>query len=216
MSKTIAEIICILDRSGSMNHLVAETITGYNTFIKEQVKEGPGKVTLVLFDDKYEMVYEDIMLHTVPKLTDTVYYSRGWTALRDAIGKTINHVRERHMTERPDKTIVFITTDGMENSSTEFTQEQIRLLVDGCEKDGWIFFFMGAGIDAFAVGTEMGFAAANIAKTDPTPGGTQAAYMAQAAMASSERDDDGDDTSLQELYDASVNDEEDGEEGEED
>ena len=205
MTKSIAEIICILDRSGSMTGLVQETITGYNTFIKEQQDEGPGKVTLVLFDDKYEMVYEDIMLHAVPELTDKVYYSRGWTALRDAIGKTINHVLERHIDDKPDKTIVFITTDGLENASTEFTQEQIRDMVKDCEKEGWIFFFMGAGIDAFSVGTGMGFAAANIASTDPTKGGTRVAYMAMSGAAAAAMDDDEDGPSLQELYDEEEN-----------
>lgn len=207
MTKNITEIVCILDRSGSMTNLVDETITGYNAFIKEQQKEGPGKVTLVLFDDKYDIVYDGIMLHSVPELTDKVYYARGWTALRDAIGKTINHIRERHLldpavSEKPDKTIVFITTDGQENSSMEFTQDQIREMVDGCEKEGWIFFFMGANIDAFTVGVNMGFAAANIGQTKATKDGTQHAYMAMSSAAAAAMDDDYDGPSLQELYDS--------------
>lgn len=201
MAENIAEIICILDRSGSMQNLVGETIAGYNTFIKEQIKEGPGRVTLVLFDDKYDMVYEDTPLAKVPPLTREVYYDRGWTALRDGIGKTINHVRERHLTDKPDKTIVFITTDGLENASTEFTQEQIREMVNECEKEGWIFFFLGAGIDAFSAGTGMGIAGANIASTDPSKKGTAAAYAAASHFTSSARSDDEDDASLQDLYD---------------
>jgi hypothetical protein len=188
-----------------MTHLEQETIMGYNTFIKEQKEEGPGRVTLVLFDDQYDIVYEDIMLHTVPKLTDEVYYARGYTALRDAVGRTIAHVRERHMKDRPNKTIVFITTDGEENASKEYTQDQIREMVDECEEDGWIFFFMGANIDAFDVGMAMGMAAANIATTDPTKGGTQAAYAAMASMsASAMSDDDGSDQSLQDVYNQSL------------
>lgn len=206
MAKNIAEIVCILDRSGSMTPLVDETITGYNAFIKDQQDEGPGKVTLVLFDDLYETVYDGIMLHTVPPLTREVYYERGWTALLDAMGKTINHVKERHLLDpavsvKPDKTIVFITTDGEENWSKEFDYDQIKELVKEQTAEGWTFLFMGAGINAFKVGTMMGIAGANIASTDPSVKGTAAAYMAASQFTASARADDDDDTSLQDLYD---------------
>jgi len=200
MGRNIAEIICILDRSGSMHMLVDETITGYNTFVKEQIKEGPGRVTLVLFDDQYEMVYEDTPLAKVPSLTREVYYERGWTALLDAVGKTVNHVRERHLSDKPDKTIVFITTDGEENWSKEFDYDQIKNLIKECESEGWIFFFMGAGVNAFQIGSMMGIADANIASTDPSKAGTSAAYAAASHFTSSARSDDEDDTSLQDLY----------------
>jgi hypothetical protein len=180
--------------------LVDETITGYNTFVKEQIKEGPGRVTLVLFDDKYEMVYEDTPLAKVPPLTREVYYERGWTALLDAVGKTVNHVRERHLSDKPDKTIVFITTDGEENWSKEFDYDQIKDLIKECESEGWVFFFMGAGINAFQVGSMLGIAQANIASTDPSKKGTAAAYAAASHFTATARSDDEDDASLQDLY----------------
>lgn len=105
MSKIVVEIVCILDRSGSMSRLVEETISGYNKFIKEQQQIGPGRVTLVLFDDQYEMVYEDMALSSVSDLTTEVYYTRGMTRLHDAVGK--NHclcqgtAPERHTRKNP-------------------------------------------------------------------------------------------------------------------
>lgn len=188
---SMAEIVCILDRSGSMSGLVESTIKGYNHFVKEQqeLRAGPGRVTLVLFDDEYEIVYEDVALDKVPDLTGKVYFTRNTTALLDAVGKTISRVKERHLTNRPGKTLFFIITDGRENDSKEYVKEgQVKTMVAECI-DGldWEFFYLGANVDAFFEAGEMGIQSAYAANYAPTRGGTRTAYGTVSAAMSASR-----------------------------
>lgn len=136
-----------------MSGLESDTIGGFNAFIEKQREhEGESIVTAVLFDDKYEILWNGINASKV-KLTDKEYYVRGSTALLDAIGKTILEVGYRlsktNEEEKPGKIIFVITTDGMENASREFTYEKIKELIKHQqEKYSWEFIFLGANIDA--------------------------------------------------------------------
>ena len=146
----MTEIVCILDRSGSMHSLQTEVIGSFNSFVEEQrrlLKDRSNTLTLVLFDDKYEMVYERVPLEFVPKLTSSTYFTRGMTSLFDAIGKTVNSIN-------PDKSkvLVLIQTDGQENSSKEYKSDQVKELIKSKERFGWQFNFVGAGPEAFEQG----------------------------------------------------------------
>ena len=172
------EIIIVLDRSGSMISIKEDTIGGFNTFIETQ-KKLPGKaiLTLVQFDNEYEMVHDAIDIKKVPFLTEETYVPRGSTALLDAMGKTISSTSARLSKKRkkPDQVLFVTITDGEENSSKEFTNEKIRELTKNCtDKDKWQFVYIGANQDAFAVGGNM-----NITTTTnfiATPTGTRAMY----------------------------------------
>lgn len=182
---SVAEIVCILDRSGSMSRVTEETIAGFNKFIGEQRDLGPGRVTLVLFDDEYELVYEDVALTDVQDITPEVYFTRGSTALLDAVGRTISNVRERHMKGKPEQTLFMIVTDGYENDSKEYTEEgQVKTMVKECmEEHDWKFFFLGADVDAFGEAGSMGISQAYAVRTKGDRIGTQHAYAsAWAAM----------------------------------
>lgn len=140
MSNT-TEIICILDRSGSMCGLQQEVINNFNKFLKEQQSiEGDANLTLVLFDDQYEKVYDSLPLKEVPPLTEGTYFTRGMTAMNDAIGKTLNEM------QRHDKAIVLIHTDGAENASKEYTQATVKTLTDKL-KEKWEFIFAAGDLD---------------------------------------------------------------------
>ena len=151
--RNLTEIIFLLDRSGSMAGLEADTIGGFNTFIEKQRQiEGETIVTTVLFDNKYEILWNGIDAHQVT-LTEEEYYVRGMTALLDAVGKTILDVGYRlskiSEKEKPSKVIFVITTDGMENASREFNYEKVKELIKHQqEKYNWEFIFLGANIDA--------------------------------------------------------------------
>lgn len=153
MNKDRIEIIFLLDRSGSMSGLEGDTIGGFNAFVKGQCKmEGETLLTAVLFDDKYEVLWNGISAKNAV-LTDKEYYVRGCTALLDAVGKTILDVGYRLSkageNKKTSKVIFVITTDGMENASREFTYEKVKELINHQqEKYGWEFIFMGANIDA--------------------------------------------------------------------
>lgn len=147
----MVDIVCILDRSGSMRGLANEVIGSFNEFLKEQKKmEGEARLTLVLFDDHYDVVYDKVELNSVPDLTSDLYFARGMTALHDAIGKTITSMKE------VTKAIVLIQTDGEENSSHEYKKDAIKKLVEEKTIAGWEFHFIGANIDAMAEGTSYG------------------------------------------------------------
>ncbi|MCW8884229.1 MAG: VWA domain-containing protein [Motiliproteus sp.] len=153
MAKPI-EIICIFDRSGSMQSIIDEAVAAFNQFVEQQKAEpGKARLTLVSFDNHYELIHQRMKLKDVPPLERTQVEPRGMTALFDAIGRTINSAK-------PDrKTICLIQTDGMENASEEYHGDQIKTLIAEKEAAGWEFVFIGAGIDAMAEGSRAGIAA---------------------------------------------------------
>ena len=154
MKKDLTELVFILDRSGSMAHLVEDPIGGFNSMIDKQKKEeGECLVSLVLFDDRSEVLYDRIPIEKVPVLTDKEYYARGCTALLDAMGGAIHHIGNVHKYAReedvPEKTVFVITTDGLENASRMYSAEKVRQMVSHeQDKYGWEFLFLGANIDA--------------------------------------------------------------------
>lgn len=164
-NNNLTEIVFILDRSGSMSGLETDTIGDYNTMLEKQQKEqGEAVVTTVLFDDQYEMLHDHADIKKICQMTDKQYYARGCTALLDAIGKTINHVGNRHKyapdNEVPEKTMVIITTDGYENASREYALDKVRSMIEHQkEKFGWEFLFLGANIDAVKTAAGFGISA---------------------------------------------------------
>jgi len=159
------QIVCILDRSGSMSSIMTDSIGGFNTFLKQQKElKDEATLTVALFDDKYDLLYDNIDVKKVEELTNKVWFPRGTTALYDAIGKTINAVKATHAKlgdERPSKVLVCIVTDGHENASHEYKLDTIKKLIKECENDDWNFIYLAANQDAFAVGTSFGVSAGN-------------------------------------------------------
>ena len=161
-NKDLCEVVFILDRSGSMSGLEADTIGGFNATLEKQKKE-PGEVywSTVLFDDKHEVVHDRVPIKKIEKLTEREYYVRGCTALLDAVGRAIHHIGNIHKYARPEdvpgKTLFVITTDGMENASREYTYAQVKQMIQRqTEKYGWEFLFLGANMDAVSVAGRMG------------------------------------------------------------
>lgn len=162
MKNTLTELVFILDRSGSMSGLEADTIGGFNSLIEKQKDEsGDALITTVLFDDSIEVLHDRVDLRKVEPMTRKQYYVRGCTALLDAIGSTIEHIGTVHKyareEDRPGKTLFIITTDGMENASHRYDYHKVRMLVERQrEKYGWEFLFLGANIDAISVAAKFG------------------------------------------------------------
>ena len=136
-----------------MAGLESDTIGGFNSLIEKQCRlEGETRLTAVLFDDQYEVLWNGVDANTV-KLSDKEYFVRGCTAFLDAVGKTIldvgNRLSKTSEDQRPSKVIFVITTDGMENASREFTYEKVKQLIKRQQEQySWEFIFMGANIDA--------------------------------------------------------------------
>ena len=162
MAKGLTEIVYILDRSGSMSGLEADTIGGFNSMMEKQKKtEERAYVSTILFDDKTEILHDRVPIQRVEKMTEKQYYVRGCTALLDAVGGAIHHIGNVHKyakkEDRPEKTIFVITTDGMENASRRYSYRQVKRMLE-CEqkKYGWEFLFIGANIDAAAEAERFG------------------------------------------------------------
>ena len=161
------ELVFILDRSGSMSGLESDTIGGFNGMIAQHRSEGGDVlVSTVLFDHENEVIHDRVRIADVPALTSKEYYTRGCTALLDAMGDGIRHIKNVHKYARPEdrpaRTMFIITTDGMENSSTRYTADQVRAMVKKQEKEaGWEFVFLGANIDAVQVAGGLGIRAEN-------------------------------------------------------
>lgn len=180
--KNKTDITIILDRSGSMQSVKTDTIGGFNSFLEEQQKvAGEAALSLVQFDDQYEVVYIDKDINSADKLTDATFQPRGMTALYDAIGQTINAVGQRLANlpeqERPNKVLLVIMTDGFENSSREFNAARIGEMINHQRSlYRWEFMFIGANQDAVLSAQEIGIPAAAALTYMPNAAGTEAAF----------------------------------------
>ena len=182
MNQNLTEIVFILDRSGSMSHLVNDTIGGFNSFVEEQKKQdGEALLTTILFDDQYDVLHSGKDIKTVELLTNKEYFVRGGTALLDAIAKSINEVGARlnntNEEDRPAKVLFVITTDGEENASKEFTRQQVKEMIEHQqEKYGWSFLFMGANMDAVSTAQSYGISGNNSVTYTASSIGTRSIY----------------------------------------
>ena len=181
----ITEMVFILDRSGSMSGLESDTIGGFNGMITKQKKEeGEAFVTTILFDDVTETLHDRIPLTDIRPLTDKDYTVRGCTALLDAIGETVEHIRSIHKYARPEDvpahTICVITTDGMENASRKFNYREVKKLIGQQKECGWEFLFIGANIDAAEVAEQVGIDRENTANYCADSVGTATVFSALA------------------------------------
>lgn len=183
MKTNITEMVFILDKSGSMSGLENDTIGGFNAMLNKQ-KELPGqcRLTTVLFNNNYQLLHDRLDLMAVNELTEKDYSVDGWTALLDAMGKSILKVdsvmQGSAMEYRPDKVLFVIITDGMENASRRFTREQISQMVTQRREMGWEFIFLGANMDAIAVARDYGIPQDRARSYDYSPKGVRANYAA--------------------------------------
>ena len=182
MKKNLAEIVFILDRSGSMAGLEDDTIGGFNAMIEKQRKEaGEALVSTVLFDHETEVIHDRVDIRRIEPITRKEYYVRGSTALLDAVGGAIHHIGNVHKyareEDRPEKTLFVITTDGMENASHKYSYARLKAMIERQkEKHGWEFLFLGANIDAAREAARFGIGADCAANYHADSEGTNVIY----------------------------------------
>lgn len=162
MRKNLTELVFILDRSGSMAGLEADTIGGFNAMIEKQKKaEGEALISTVLFDHSRQVIHDRENIREIHPMTDTDYRAGGCTALLDAIGEAVHHIGNIHKYARPEDvpehTMFIITTDGMENASRLYDSDQVKKMIERQKETyGWEFLFLGANIDAVETAKHFG------------------------------------------------------------
>lgn len=182
MKKNLTELVFILDRSGSMSGLEADTIGGFNSLIEKQKKaEGEALVSTVLFDSECTVIHDRVDIRKIAPMTEKEYYVRGCTALLDAIGGAIHHIGSVHKYARdedvPEHTLFVITTDGMENASQRYSSDKVKKMIElEKEKYGWEFLFLGANIDAVETAGRFGIAANRAVNYHSDSAGTRLNY----------------------------------------
>lgn len=189
----MTEIIFILDRSGSMEGLEADTIGGFNSMMRKQASEpGDALVSTLLFDNDVEVIHDRLNIKDVPEITSKEYYVRGCTALLDAVGGAIKHISMIHKYARkediPEKTLFIITTDGMENASRLYSYDDVRSMVEHQKsKHGWEFIFLGANIDAAAEASRYGIDSSMAVNYNCDPEGVEISFKVMEDVVSSYR-----------------------------
>jgi len=193
MKEGYTHIGVVLDRSGSMQSCLSDTIGGFNSFLSSQKEvDGDATITLVQFDDKYEVVCEMTPLKEAEGLNSRTFVPRGSTALLDAIGRTMNDtehaISEIEEADKPEKVIFVIITDGGENASKEFKRDSIMEMIERHRKeDNWEVVFIGANQDAIKAGGSIGVRAGASYDYDQSSRGTQVMYSCLTQSMSSYR-----------------------------
>ncbi len=181
MSK-FTDITILLDRSGSMNSCRSAAVKGINDFIQTvNADPGEGHWTFLQFDDRDHArgageefpntIFSHLREYEVPLVEEKDFIPRGGTALVDAVCATVHKIKDWHLSlpkEGQPRVLIVIVTDGQENSSREYTTEQMReLLGEVQEKYGFRLIYLGANQDSFQTARDYGITAPVL--TSPAP-----------------------------------------------
>ena len=176
-----AEVLMVLDKSGSMYGLTDDTIGGFNSMIqKYREQKLPVRVTTVLFNNKSDILHDRQDIATVKELTDKDYVASGTTALLDALGESLTRLSNLPDVKdsKDTQVVVVIITDGQENSSTEYKKATIKDMISDLQKKGWKFMFLGANIDAVSEAGSLGIDTRNAVKYKNTGSAVRSNYDA--------------------------------------
>ncbi len=167
------DVVFILDKSGSMSGQEQNTISSFNEYLeKEKENKYDTYITTVMFSNDYNIVHDRIEVSKVDKLTNKDYFVGGCTALYDALGNTINNIK----TKDTDKVLFIIITDGYENASKEYKKDDIKRLIN--ENKDFEFIYIGADIDSYSAGSDIGIRKENIANFKKDKIGTSKLFKA--------------------------------------
>lgn len=149
----------LLDRTGSMYNIWDEALASVNAFAESVGKDAPDdtsgvdiktSVTLAVFDHhngfQFDVLRDKVEPKDWTKVTNDEASPRGMTPLYDAIGRII----ARAESDNPDRAVIVIMTDGLENASREVTKQGAKAALDRAQARGWEVVFLGAEFASFS------------------------------------------------------------------
>lgn len=148
MSKPKTYVSLILDQSGSMCSTKEQAVQGYNEQVQQMklnAKDQEIFCSLVTFNGE---VFEHLWCEEASKLNESTsedYLTEGATAMRDAIGYTVNKLLATTDSKDPNTAyLVVIISDGEENSSKHFSEPALKELIQSVQATKkWTFTYMG-------------------------------------------------------------------------
>ncbi|MDP3460770.1 MAG: vWA domain-containing protein [Hyphomonas sp.] len=164
-SDTVQSYI-LLDRTGSMSDIWDEALASVNAYADSFAADAPGAeiagadidtaVTLAVFDHhdgmKFDVLRDKVDPGKWNKVTNDEASPRGMTPLYDAIGRIVS----RAEADAPEKAVIVIMTDGLENSSQELTNQGAKAALDRARAKGWEVVFLGAEFASFSDAESVG------------------------------------------------------------
>lgn len=191
MKKKATEMVCILDRSGSMYKKRKDTIGSFNQMLEKQKREpGEAYITTALFSDQCDVLYSHTPIRETEELAEQDYYIGGNTALFDAIGKVFHQtdsLLEGREGDYEEKVLVFIITDGMENASVQYGRQQIKKLIEEKQKKGWVILFFGTDMEMIKLAEDTGIRKENTTCYPDTAEGIRESFLMVGSCFSSLR-----------------------------
>lgn len=191
MKKKATEMVCILDRSGSMYKKRKDTIGSFNQMLEKQKREpGEAYITTALFSDQCDVLYSHTPIRETEELAEQDYYIGGNTALFDAIGKVFHQtvsLLEGREGDYEEKVLVFIITDGMENASVQYGRQQIKKLIEEKQKKGWVILFFGTDMEMIKLAEDTGIRKENTTCYPDTAEGIRESFLMAGSCFSSLR-----------------------------
>ena len=162
-NKNWINLVFCIDESGSMYPSKEDVVGGYNKIIDEQKANKEGKVTVSLFTFNSDVTehYVGKDINDLPKFE---YNPNGMTRMNDGIGTAIDNVgkwlyeKDKNGEEMPSKTLFVVITDGFENSSKEYTLNQVKdKIKEQTDVYSWEFIYQGCDITTSEAAEELGF-----------------------------------------------------------
>jgi uncharacterized protein YegL len=172
-------ISIVLDRSGSMADCRDDAVAAVNGYLRQVRRDGTAetRLSVILFDStSIDTIRDRVPVKACPELTLDEYAPRGGTPLLDAVGYSIGLLD--CLSDKDERRIMAIMTDGLENASREYTRAKLKGLLDRKQKeDGWLIVYLGAGHDSWRQADQIGIRATHTADFRLSAPGEAAAVL---------------------------------------
>ena len=161
MDLNYIHITMVIDKSGSMYTSKDDVIGGVKKIIDEQKANKDGKCTISLYTFN-GTVNEEFVGKDVNDVEEFKYNPDGMTAMNDGLGVAIDNTGKwlaaMKEEDRPGKVMIAVFTDGLENSSKEYTLKQVQdKIKEQTDVYSWEFLYLGTDITTSKAADDLGF-----------------------------------------------------------